>query len=502
MWYFDRMEKENPMERKSEYTAALDAVRSIVEAQRKWDFRNKLGNDMAGVLLAITPKFMLDNPEMFIIPDGMDAHKIRNEILYAGRQSKEVLSGIIQKLVDANLTYDRIFVGFLQEAKDEEFAELLSYAFLALDGLDFNIKRHPTLLYRAFIANTDRMMQRTGKIGGEHYTEPWIADLMSEILGIKNGDKVYDNACGMGILASVATVSTGAIPYVQDVVFQYAAVAHVLLLMIGKTEGLVGIGDSILDPSIHGNYGPFDKFLIDAPFGIKTTEFRELLEFPPMKRKTKWGEEFFTDPRNDQWIFIRQAFKVLSENGAGAALVNLSMLNRDGRQYRDTRADMIERGLVSAVIELPVGSRFYSSGKWSIVIFDRIHKHDNIFLLDLSAKEADQYFMRNKGRVELKYGESEKIAAIVKTRQEIEGVSKIVNASEVARNDYRLSIGGYIRVATNQEDALRAAAASWKRREELKKEFRRADEDLERLLGEYNGYLNRVAEDDSGLMEK
>ena len=38
--------------------------------------------------------------------------------------------------------------------------------------------------------------------------------------------------------------------------------------------------------------------------------------------------------------------------------------------------------------------------------------------------------------------------------------------------------------------------------EELKKEFRRADEDLERLLGEYNGYLNRVAEDDSGLMEK
>jgi len=357
-------------------------------------------------------------------------------------------------------------------------------------------------MYRAFIANEDRMMQRAERISGVHYTDLWIGDLMSEFLGIYSGDKVYDNACGMGILATVATVSTGAIPYVQDVVFQYAAVTHVLLLMIGKTEGLVGIGDSILDASIRGNDGPFDKFLIDAPFGIKTTEFRDLRESPTMKRRTQWGVEFFTDPRNDQWIFIRQAFKVLSEDGAGAALVNLSMLNRDGRQYRDTRAHMIERGLVSAVIELPAGSRFYSSGKWSIVIFDRMHKHDSIFLLDLSAKEADQYFIRNKGRVELKYGDSEKIAAIVKSRQEIEGVSKIVDVSEVAKNDYRLSIGGYIRVATNQEEALRVAAASWKRREELKKEFHRADEDLERLLGEYNGYLNNAAEADNDLMEK
>ena len=492
MWYFDRMENEKSFDRKTEYFPALDAIRSIADAQRKWNFRNKLGNEVAGVLLAITPKFMLDNPEIFTIPDGLDAHQIRNQIVHGVERNREILNDAIHRLAEANFRHDKILFSFLREAEDQEFTELLGYAFMALDGQDFNIIRHPTLLFRAFIANADRMIQRSGKSGGECYTEPWIADLMSNLVDIADGDKLYDNACGMGIMASIATVSTGATPYVQDVVFQYAAVAQVLLLMAGKIDAVVGVGDSMLDPSIEGNRGPFDKFLIEAPIGIKTTEFRELPGYTT-QRGTYREEVFGTDPRNDQWVFIRQAFKVLSPEGSGAALVPLSMMNRDGRQYRDTRAEMVERGFVSAVIELPTGSRIFTGTKFSIVIFERAHKQDSVYFLDLSSKGAEQYFMRNNGRMELKYGDSEKIAALVRSRQEIEGVSRNISVKEIADNDYRLSIGSYIQDTTQQEEALRAGVASWERRETLRKEFLKADEELEELLKDYNGYLNQNA---------
>ena len=492
MWYFTRMENEKPFDRKAEYFPALDAIRSIADAQRKWNFRNKLGSEIAGVLLAITPKFMLDNPEIFKVPDDLDAHQIRNRITHGVGRNRDILFDVVHRLADANFRNDKILYSFLREAQDPEFSELLGYAFMALDGQDFNIQRHPTLLYRAFIANIDRIIQRSGKIGGESYTEPWIADLMANLVDVADGDKLYDNACGMGIMASIATVSTGATPYVQDVVFQNAAVAHILLLMAGKLRAVVGVGDSMLDPTIEGNYGPFDKFLIDGPVGIKTTEFRELPGYTT--RYGSYREEVFnTDPRNDQWVFIRQAFKVLSPDGAGAAMVPLSTMNRDGRQYRDTRAEMVDRGLISTVIELPIGSRVFTGFKFSIVIFDQGRKHDSVYFLDLSSKGAEQYFIRNNGRPELKYGDSEKIADLVQSRQEIDGMSRNVTVEEIARNDYRLSIGSYIQDTTKQEEALREGVASWERRETLRKEYLKADQELEDLIQSYNGYLNQRA---------
>ena len=496
MWYFNRMENEKPFDRKAEYFPALDAIREIADAQRKWNFRNRLGSEVAGVLLAITPKFIMDNPEMFEIPDGMNAHNIRNQVAHGAGENREFLRDVVHGLAQANFERDKILFSFLREAEDPDFAELLGYAFMALDGQDFNVRRHPTLLYRAFIANVPRIIQYGGKSDGESITEPWIADLMSELVGIEDGDKVYDNACGMGILASIATVSTGANAYIQDVYFQSAAVARILMLMIGKPESVVSVGDSMLDPSIGGYNGPFDKFLIDAPFGIRTTQFRELPGYTEDKGP-EWGQKFNTDWVNDQWVFIRQAFKVLSEHGTGAALVPLSMLNRDGRQYRDTRAEMVDSSLISAVIELPTGSRSFTGIKYAIVLFDRNKAHEDVYFLDLSAKGAEQYLMRNNGKPDLRWGDSEKVADVVRSREEIEGTSRIVSIAEISRNDYRLSIGNYIQVTTNREEALREGAAAWERREELKKEYLMADKELEDLLSSYNAYLNHNTEEDN-----
>ena len=489
MWYFDRMEREKPLDRRAEYFHALDAVRNIADIQRKWDFRNKLSGQPAGVLLAITPRFMLDNPEMFVIPEELEVFDKENNFAYRTHNNAMFFRDVVRTLANANEHQDSLLSDFLREATDEAFSELLAYAFMALDGQDFNIRRHPTLLYRAFIANIPRMIRQEGMSAGEHYTEPWIADLMAELVNIEDGDLVYDNACGMGIMASVATVSTKAVVYAQDCVFQYAAMAHVLMLMIGKHESRVSVGDSILDPSIGGDYGPFSKFLIEAPFGFRTREFKEFQGYG-VYNDFRYPDLFRTDYRNDQWAFVRQAFKVLSEKGSGAALVNIAMLNRDGRQYRDTRAVLVEEGFISAVIELPVNCRSFTGIKYSIVLFDRVEKHEAVYFLDLGRKEVESYFVRNSGKVELRYGESEKVAGLVHDRREIEGVSKIVPISDIIKNDYRLSVGTYIRDNTNKEEAIRAGASSWELREKLKREYVKADTELEALLAEYAGFRN------------
>ena len=98
--------------------------------------------------------------------------------------------------------------------------------------------------------------------------------------------------------------------------------------------------------------------------------------------------------------------------------------------------------------------------------------------------------MRNSGKVELRYGESEKVAGLVHDRREIEGVSKIVPISDIIKNDYRLSVGTYIRDNTNKEEAIRAGASSWELREKLKREYVKADTELEALLAEYAGFRN------------
>ena len=93
--------------------------------------------------------------------------------------------------------------------------------------------------------------------------------------------------------------------------------------------------------------------------------------------------------------------------------------------------------------------------------------------------------------------EPKKVADVVRSREEIEGTSRIVSIAEISRNDYRLSIGNYIQVTTNREEALREGAAAWDRREELKKEYLMADKELEDLLSSYNAYLNHNTEEDN-----
>ena len=468
---------------------ACDAVEAIFQLHKSWEYRQlSTGGIAVSVILALAPKFMLDNPEMFRIPEGMDTKEIEKRFLCESPESNaDFMMALLHQLGQANFQNEKVLFSFLRTAEEKEYAKFMAHAYSYMTGQDFNVIRHPYLLYEAVMEILPDMIRYEGKSSAEQYTEFGIDNLMAELADIKDGDKLYDGACGFGVLMSVALAETRAQAYMQDCYFYPAAVARMLMLMIGRPDAEVSVADTLVSPSISGNYGPFDKFLTHPPFGFRTTNSDKFLEM------TQYSDRLFnTDVRNDQWLFIRQALNLLNDRGSGVALMNVAALNRDGRQYRDTRAEMIMRGYIRAVIELPVGVIGGSNTKWSIVLFDKAQRHDEIYLLDLSRKNVYLNFNRNGGRLEIDEEGIGDIAACVHDRTIIEGMSGVFSTKEIADHDYRLSVGTYIQDKSKQEEFLAESVKLWEKREVLKSAYEAADKELEDLISQYNAYKNTM----------
>ncbi len=285
----------------------------------------------------------------------------------------------------------------------------------------------------------------TNKKAGEFYTPRSVVRLMVDILDPKEGETIYDPACGTGgmLLAAVEHVrEAGGDPrtffgklFGQEKNLTTSSVARMNLLLHGVEDFQVERGDTLRNPVFtdpsKGGLATFDVVIANPPFSLKAWG-RETWESDP------WGRTLAGLPpeSNADFAWVQHMVKSMAGGGRVAVVLPIGATIRRGAE-QGIRRHLIERDLVDCVIGL-APDLFYGTVVEAVVLVLRdrkpADKRGNVLFVDGSK-------LCRKGRsiVTLEPEHAGELLRLVRDRQAVPGKAGVASLAEVEDNNWRLA---------------------------------------------------------------
>ena len=324
---------------------------------------------------------------------------------------------------------------------------------------------------------------------GEFYTPRSVVRMMVDILDPKEGDTVYDPACGTGgmLLAAVTHVRDGGGDprtffgrlYGQEKNLTTASVARMNLFLHGIEDFLIERGDTLrqpvfTDPST-GALASFDVVLANPPFSLKQWG-REIWESDP------WGRAFAglpTDSSGDFAWVQHMVSSMAQGNGRMAVVLPQGALFRFGEEGK-IRRKLLEDDLIEAAIGL-APNLFYGTGLAACILVLRRRK-----VSERSGKVliADASSLFRKGRAQnfLEPEHAAEVVGWVQGFQDVEHRARVVSLDEIKDEDWTLNISRYVTPPIGEDiPPLEVAVADFK---EALVRCREAEDNLRRVMTE------------------
>ncbi|MHC1726480.1 MAG: N-6 DNA methylase [Syntrophobacteraceae bacterium] len=325
----------------------------------------------------------------------------------------------------------------------------------------------------------------TNKKAGEFYTPRSVVRLMVKILDPREGESIYDPACGTGgmLLESIHHVREnhgddrtlwGKL-FAQEKNLTTSAIARMNLFLHGASDFQVIRGDTLRQPAFFSgdDLATFDCVIANPPFSLE-----------------KWGEEVWTsDPygrnfagmppgKSGDYAWVQHMIKSMAPASGRMAVVlphgALFRMNREGA----IRKKILQMDLLEAVIGLGP-NLFYGTGLAACILVFRQRKtrerKKKVLILD-----ASREFKTGRAQNELLPEHVERIHGWCREYRDIEGVARVVNLDEIASNDWNLNIPRYVEPRNDQE-ILTVEEAMNRLRESAAKAFA-AEEKLVAIL--------------------
>jgi len=291
----------------------------------------------------------------------------------------------------------------------------------------------------------------TNKKAGEFYTPRSVVRLMVDILDPKEGETVYDPACGAGgmLLGAVEHVrAKGGDPrtfygklYGQEKNLTTASVARMNLLLHGMEDFVVERGDTLrnpvfTDPST-GGLATFDCVIANPPFSLEQWG-RDIWESDP------WGRSFAGLPTdsNADFAWVQHMVKSMAEkSGRMAVVLPQGTLFRGGVEGQ-IRKYLLEQDWVETVIGL-APNLFYGTGLAACVLILKKKKSkerkNKVLIVDASS-------LMRKGRAQnyLDPEHADQISAWVKQFEDVQDRARVVALSQIQEEDWTLNISRYV----------------------------------------------------------
>lgn len=179
---------------------------------------------------------------------------------------------------------------------------------------------------------------------------PGLSALMVSLVGIKEGARVCDLACGPGVLlaqvartAQLASLSLAAVDGLAANT-QHAALARVLLFLDGVSAQIETANVVVSNPLDQS--ARYDAILSAPPINSR----------PPQQLHVHESDRFrFGVPtRSADWLYVQHALSALSPGGRAVLLLGLGALFRSGLEA-SIRRGLLDQELVAAVVQLPSG---------------------------------------------------------------------------------------------------------------------------------------------------
>ena len=296
----------------------------------------------------------------------------------------------------------------------------------------------------------------TNKKAGEFYTPRSIVRLMVNILDPREGESIYDPACGTGgmLLEAIHHVREqhgddrtlwGKL-FGQEKNLTTSAIARMNLFLHGAADFQIVRGDTLRNPAFFtvDNLAAFDCVIANPPFSLE-----------------KWGEEVWaSDPygrnfagmppsKSGDYAWVQHMLKSMApKSGRMAVVLPHGALFRMGAEGA-IRKKILGMDLLEAVIGLGP-NLFYGTGLAACILVFRQRKakdrKNKVLILD-----ASKEFKTGRAQNELLPEHIERIHRWYRDYKNVEGVARVVTLDEVAANDHNLNIPRYVEPKAAQE---------------------------------------------------
>jgi type I restriction enzyme M protein len=294
----------------------------------------------------------------------------------------------------------------------------------------------------------------------EFYTNRTVVHLMTEILQIKEGERVYDPTCGTaGMLINAAARlrergqdAAKLKLYGQEIKAESASIARTNLYLHGIREFEIRVGDTLLNPRfLSGDrLETFDVVLANPPYSMDLDQ--------AFWAQDPWGRNGFgtPPPGNADYAFFEHILASMDPaTGRSATLWPHGILFRTP----EIRKAILEADLIEAVIGLGP-DLFYNSPMESCVVICRSKKSSErqgkVLLID-----ASKDYIKSGKRSALTEGHQRKIADAYLSFSDQEGFAKVVSLVEIRERDHSLNIPEYIRRSVAGVLSAAEAIAQW-----------------------------------------
>ncbi len=331
------------------------------------------------------------------------------------------------------------------------------------------------------------------KKAGEFYTPRSVVRMMIEILDPKEGESIYDPACGTGgmLLAAIDHVTRqGGDPrtffgkiYGQEKNLTTSAIARMNLVLHGIEDFQIVREDTLRSPAFRdastGGLLAFDCVVANPPFSLKEWG-RELWENDP------WGRTVYGLPPKSygDYAFVQHMIASMAPgSGRMAVVLPQGALFRKGAEGKIRRA-LLEEDLIEAVIGLAPNLFYGTQLAGSIMVLRRrkpVERQHKVLIVD-----ASSLFRKARAQNFLDQEHADQIATWAREFQDVEDRVKVATLDEIKDEDWTLNISRYVLPPIGEDiPPLPQAVAAFKK---ALSEARTAEDNLRIVLTE-GGWL-------------
>lgn len=289
-----------------------------------------------------------------------------------------------------------------------------------------------------------------GKSGGEFFTPQEVSELLARITvaGKKQVNKVYDPACGSGSLllqfAKVLgkeNVRQGFFGQEINITTYNLCRINMFLHDVNYEKFDIAHGDTLTDPH-HWDDQPFEAIVSNPPYSIKWDGDNN----PLMINDQRFSPAGVLAPKSKADLaFTMHILNWLAVNGTAAIVEFPGVMYRGGAEQK-IRKYLVDNNYVDTVIQLPP-DLFFGTGIQTCILVLKKSKSDNKVLFI----NAEREFTRQGNKNKLVEENRDKILNTYNAREDIEYFSRLVDHSEIADNDYTLSVSTYVTAEDTRE---------------------------------------------------
>ncbi len=289
-----------------------------------------------------------------------------------------------------------------------------------------------------------------GKSGGEFFTPQNVSKLIAKLAIHKQEkvNKIYDPACGSGSLLLQAKkqfdehiIEEGF--YGQEINHTTYNLARMNMFLhnINYDKFDIALGNTLLNPHF-GDDKPFDAIVSNPPYSVKWIGSED----PTLINDERFAPAGVLAPKSKaDFAFILHALSYLSARGRAAIVTFPGIFYRGGAEKK-IRQYLVDNNFVETVIALAPNLFYGTSIAVNILVLSK-HKSDNT----TQFIDATSLFKKETNNNVLTDEDISQIINLFSDKKDVDYLAQSVDNSQIAKNDYNLSVSSYVEAKDTRE---------------------------------------------------